>query len=68
MIHRRAGGPPLAGLRGTDGDSKWVKMQNNVATRFAVSPEGNAWTITWPMRQERVQSIRRTAQHFEGLR
>jgi hypothetical protein len=28
---------------------KWVKMQSYAGVGIAVSPEGNAWTITWPM-------------------
>ncbi len=27
---------------------KWVKMQSYAGLGIAVSPEGNAWTITWP--------------------
>jgi hypothetical protein len=26
-------------------DGKWVKMQEDIATRLAVSPEGNAWAL-----------------------
>jgi hypothetical protein len=28
---------------------KWVKMQSYAGVGVAVSPEGNAWTITWPL-------------------
>ncbi len=28
---------------------KWVLMQSYAGVGIAVSPEGNAWTITWPM-------------------
>jgi hypothetical protein len=28
---------------------KWVNMQSYAGVGVAVSPEGNAWTITWPM-------------------
>jgi hypothetical protein len=28
---------------------KWVKMESYAGLGIAVSPEGNAWTITWPL-------------------
>jgi hypothetical protein len=28
---------------------KWVKMQSSVGVGIAVSPEGDAWAISWPM-------------------